>query len=98
LQNFSIGTVAPRTWILKSIKSSVHQLTMLWSTHYHDYIADAKVAHVLSGVPAGDGAALLKKLRSAEGSDRRVLANNPLQRATPKGEDRPVCPVAYLFF
>jgi hypothetical protein len=27
--------------------------------------------------------------------DRRVLGNNPLQRATPKGEDRPVCPVAH---
>jgi hypothetical protein len=26
--------------------------------------------------------------------DRRVLGYNPLQRATPKGEDRPVCPVA----
>jgi hypothetical protein len=39
------------------------------------YIADAKVAHVLSGVPADAGAALLKKLRSAEGSTRQQVLN-----------------------
>jgi hypothetical protein len=32
LQNFSIGTAAPRMWILKSIKGLVHQFTVLWST------------------------------------------------------------------
>ena len=46
---------------------------MLWSAVY--YITDAKVAHVLSGVPADDGAALLKKLRSAEGSTRQQVLN-----------------------
>jgi hypothetical protein len=39
------------------------------------YITDAKAAHVLSGVQADDGAALLKKLRSAEGSTRQQVLN-----------------------
>jgi hypothetical protein len=39
------------------------------------YITDAKAAHVLSGVPADDGAALLKKLRSAGGSTRQQVLN-----------------------
>jgi hypothetical protein len=39
------------------------------------YITDAKAAHVISGVQADDGAALLKKLRSAEGSTRQQVLN-----------------------
>jgi hypothetical protein len=39
------------------------------------YITDAKAAHVLSGVQPDDGAALLKKLRSAEGSTRQQVLN-----------------------
>ena len=40
------------------------------------YITDAKAAHVpLSGVQANDGAALLKKLRSAGGSTRQQVLN-----------------------
>jgi hypothetical protein len=51
---------------------------------------------VLSKSGAGTGTGTWHQLLAASTAscDRRVLGNNPLQRATPKGEDRPVCPVA----
>jgi hypothetical protein len=44
----------------------------------------------------GEGCRLPSLESKVSGSryDRRALGNNPMQRAAPKGEDRPVCPVA----
>jgi hypothetical protein len=62
----------PRMWISKSISSSVHQFMMPWSTTLP--MRRLRMFY-LSGVQAGDGAALLKKLRSAEGSTRQQVLN-----------------------